>query len=91
MTYSNSVCLGNWFEDRVQKSSTGPRVLSDYGYRIFDTDASRSWGLAAENGENEGSKVRSRAMVLKKLAGMKREGGFCMAQQKTYHESVSER
>lgn len=47
MTYSNSVCLGNWFEDRVQKASgkKGGRIIADYGYRIFDTDASRTWGI----------------------------------------------
>ena len=41
MSYSNNVCLGNWFEDRIQKNNPGPRVLCDYGYRIFDTGESK--------------------------------------------------
>mmetsp|Transcript_22013 Transcript_22013/g.41392 ORF Transcript_22013/g.41392 Transcript_22013/m.41392 type:complete len:255 (+) Transcript_22013:131-895(+) len=88
MTYSNSVCLGNWFEDRVQKQqgSKGGRIIADYGYRIFDTDASRTWGI-----KEEIPTKRSRAQQLKHLADQKAAGGFLMAQHKTYHESVENR
>ena len=51
------------------------------------TDASRSWGVAKTDDDGK----RSRARVLKKLADDRMNGGFMMAQKKTYHESVKER
>mmetsp|Transcript_15491 Transcript_15491/g.30925 ORF Transcript_15491/g.30925 Transcript_15491/m.30925 type:complete len:255 (+) Transcript_15491:127-891(+) len=89
MTYSNSVCLGNWFEDRIQKKAQGGRIIADYGYRIFDTDASRSWGNPLDK-VAVATKL-SRAQKLKELASQKASGGFCMAQKNTYHESVADR
>ena len=88
MTYSNSVCLGNWFEDKIQKQAKGGRIIADYGYKIFDTDASRSWGI---NADDELGEKRSRAQQLKILHSQREKGGFCMAQHKTYAESVIER
>ena len=92
-SYSNNVCLGNWFEDRVQaRSGRNGRVIADYGCRIFETDSQVSWGQHADHG----SHGPSRAQKLKSLQtsnGLNGplDVGFRQAQRGTYDESVATR
>ncbi|GMI57544.1 hypothetical protein ScalyP_jg11466 [Parmales sp. scaly parma] len=85
-TFSNSACLGNWFEDRIQQESPEGRIIADYGYKIFDTDASRTWGVHKDDDHKY-----SRAQNLKKLQENVAHGGFAMAQQSTFQESIADR
>jgi hypothetical protein len=88
--YNHNVCLGNWFEDRVQGASEqkqGKRVIVDYGYRIFETDAARTWG---KNPKDEAeNKVNTRARRLERFHSS--GGVFKMAQPSTYDESTVKR
>ena len=95
--YSNTVCLGNWFEDRIQsdkkKTTKNTRIIADYGYRIFDTDASRTWGMGLNEGKGNSNSKKSRAEALLavSLAKKKGGGGFDMAQGFTYQDSIKDR
>jgi hypothetical protein len=92
MVYNNAVCLGNWFEDRVQGPNSGTsRVLCDYGVRIYETDSQFQARKTAAAIDKTVSAERNRGKALKRLADSKSSGGFAMAQAKTYHDSVVDR
>ena len=75
MVYNNAVCLGNWFEDRVQGPNSGSsRVLCDYGVRLYETDQQFQARKTAAAIDKEVSSERNRGKALKRLAEMKSAG-----------------
>ena len=106
-SYSNTVHLGNWFEDKLQTpSQSTSRVLCDYGVREYTTDNMHTAEVTAKaregergggsNGSNsERNSERNRGEGMKRLARAARnnggKGGFRMAQANTFSEAVIKR